>query len=265
MIGNEAVRWQLERHLPRVSLLYGPPSIGKTTLVKHLALYYGIGIYDVFTVGGSLTIDVARNLQRWSATAPFGELRLADVCLDNSSSGAQNALLKVLEEPPPTLRVILRASKPVIDTVRSRCAFYRMSALSNEQVTEVLVGQGWSRARATRAAERSDGRVAQAIAADKNSDEQRESVVAVMRAISLGDRDGFHRAFTVWNERAGDLLATWFTEAVTGQHRVYTPEEIFGMQADRPRLVAMMSALNAVNHARPKLAARSALEPFLSS
>ena len=54
---------------------------------------------------------------------------------------AANSLLKVLEEPPPTVHIILLAENPseLLPTIRSRCATVRLGALPLEEM-EMLVG-----------------------------------------------------------------------------------------------------------------------------
>jgi hypothetical protein len=148
--------------------------------------------------------------------------------------------------------------------VRSRCEFYKLTPLSLQQVADILLGLGLPATRAYKAALVSGGQVSKALAADRTGSEQRASVVAAMKAISLGDRDGFHRAFTIWNEQANELLSTWFIEAISGQHQLFTAEETFGLGADRMRLMAMIAALSKVRSARARLGTRAALEPFLT-
>jgi DNA polymerase-3 subunit delta' len=57
---------------------------------------------------------------------------------------AQNALLKVLEEPPPYCIIILVTPKPglLTATVRSRCRKIAFAPLDSDAVTRILVGLG---------------------------------------------------------------------------------------------------------------------------
>ena len=54
---------------------------------------------------------------------------------------AANSLLKVLEEPPPTVHIVLLAENPgeLLPTIRSRCAIVRLGALPVEEI-ELLLG-----------------------------------------------------------------------------------------------------------------------------
>ena len=53
---------------------------------------------------------------------------------------AANSLLKLLEEPPPFVHLILLTENPgeLLPTIRSRCAFARLGALPPEEIAELL-------------------------------------------------------------------------------------------------------------------------------
>ena len=53
---------------------------------------------------------------------------------------AANSLLKVLEEPPATVHLILLAENPgeLLPTIRSRCAMVRLGALPVEEIEMLL-------------------------------------------------------------------------------------------------------------------------------
>lgn len=55
---------------------------------------------------------------------------------------AANSLLKILEEPPPTVHILLLAENPgeLLPTIRSRCALVRLGALPPEEL-EVLLAE----------------------------------------------------------------------------------------------------------------------------
>jgi DNA polymerase-3 subunit delta' len=54
---------------------------------------------------------------------------------------AANSLLKILEEPPPTVQIFLLAENPgeLLPTIRSRCAQIRLGALPVEEIEMLLV------------------------------------------------------------------------------------------------------------------------------
>ncbi len=59
---------------------------------------------------------------------------------ERMSSGAQNAFLKTLEEPPPNSVIILITSAPdsLLPTIRSRCQMIKFNALSKDLIYEEL-------------------------------------------------------------------------------------------------------------------------------
>ncbi|MBN43058.1 MAG: DNA polymerase III subunit delta' [Alphaproteobacteria bacterium] len=63
---------------------------------------------------------------------------------DEMNTNARNALLKVLEEPPPRTVILLVAHIPsrLLPTIRSRCRALPLQTLNNEQVTKVMARSG---------------------------------------------------------------------------------------------------------------------------
>lgn len=64
---------------------------------------------------------------------------------DAFNAESANALLKTLEEPPSYSLLILLAEDPgsLLPTIRSRCQWLRFAPLSEEDVAELLIEQGW--------------------------------------------------------------------------------------------------------------------------
>ena len=92
---------------------------------------------------GSIKIEQVREVVERAQYRPF-EGRKRVVIIDDAEAlgaGAQNALLKTLEEPPSTAVFVLVSSIPdaLLATVRSRCCRLRFGALQPEQVAEILV------------------------------------------------------------------------------------------------------------------------------
>jgi DNA polymerase-3 subunit delta' len=79
---------------------------------------------------------------------------------------AQNAMLKVLEEPPAGTTIILLTEKPevLLPTTRSRCAMIRFGPLPHDFVTEKLAAAEIDPAEAAFWAAFTDGSIGQAIA-----------------------------------------------------------------------------------------------------
>ncbi len=98
-------------------------------------------------MGKWLGIDEIRNLNLWARYAPVsGEYRVALLGpAERLTPEAANALLKLLEDVPPYLAVVLYAESPdrVIPTVRSRCAL-RFAPSSEESWRAALAQAGYN-------------------------------------------------------------------------------------------------------------------------
>jgi DNA polymerase-3 subunit delta' len=81
---------------------------------------------------------------------------------------AANSLLKLLEEPPPYVHLILLTENPgeLLPTMRSRCAFARLGALPPEEIAELLAIRRpeWSRTDRELIGRLSDGAAGRALA-----------------------------------------------------------------------------------------------------
>ncbi len=93
---------------------------------------------------------------------------------------AQNALLKILEEPPGSAVLILVTDNigSMLTTVRSRCRHLAFGSLSTDEVRLVLTGLGKEPAEAEAAAAASHGSVARALVLDADGLAERESILA---------------------------------------------------------------------------------------
>src|SRR5262245_11504895 len=122
---------------------------------------------------GTIKIDQIRDVVDRANYRPF-EGRRRVVIIDEADAlvvPAQNALLKTLEEPPPSSVFILVTARPdaLLATVRSRCPVLRFLPLEPEEVTAVLARHGRSDKDARAIAAGANGSVAQALEA-RNSD-----------------------------------------------------------------------------------------------
>ena len=83
---------------------------------------------------------------------------------------AANSLLKLLEEPPPFVHLILLTENPgeLLPTIRSRCAFARLGALPPEEIAELLATRRpeWSRTDRELIGRLSDGAAGRALSFD---------------------------------------------------------------------------------------------------
>ena len=176
------LRMVATNRLPQALILAGPSGIGKATLASHLATYLlakpterqpdslavdpqsstarqiaaqahpGLLVIQRRTdeATGKLAKEVAVDDVRKIApflrlTASEGGWRVA--LIDNASAlnrSGQNALLKILEEPPPRTLLILVADRPgvLLPTIHSRCFLLRLPALPDTAIDQLLQ-QAW--------------------------------------------------------------------------------------------------------------------------
>src|SRR5256886_16446915 len=90
-----------------------------------------------------IRVKPMRELEREANFRPFeGAARVFIVeDADTMNDQAANALLKTLEEPPPTSHLILTTSNPtaLLPTIRSRCQTIRFAPIETEKVEQFLI------------------------------------------------------------------------------------------------------------------------------
>ncbi len=115
--------------------------------------------------------DIRAGLNMFHMSAAFGGWRVAIVdSADELNPNGANALLKVIEEPPPRSLILIVAHRPgqVLATIRSRCRRLLLERLSPSQIGDVVGGLGapWNAADPRlrdAAAARADGSVREAL------------------------------------------------------------------------------------------------------
>ncbi len=90
----------------------------------------------------TISVEYARDIPIFlSHTAAEGGWRVVVVDdADKMNSNAQNAILKILEEPPEKSILILTTAEAgkIIPTIHSRCQMIKLNSLSDEVMTELL-------------------------------------------------------------------------------------------------------------------------------
>ena len=129
---------------------------------------------DVRTIApgetGTIAIDVVRAAIEQAGYRPFEGRRRVMIIdqADRLLPPAQNALLKVLEEPPASCQFLLVTARPdmLLDTVRSRCPRLRFGQLAPDDLERVLATvSGWDEEAARASAALAGGSVGRALAA----------------------------------------------------------------------------------------------------
>jgi DNA polymerase-3 subunit delta' len=238
-------------HAPQACLLVGPPSVGRSTVARHVAqwllcaasgpdrpcgqcrgcrLVAADGHPDVCLLEAPLKVDAVRELQRRLALAPveadWHVAVLPDI--DRASAGAANSLLKTLEEPPSGTLLLLTAADAaaVLPTVRSRCQTLSLRPLSRAAASAALQDAGLDRARAQTLARLSGGRLGWAIAAARDPSllegremwlERLETALEADGATRLNLADAWARQKEALAEGFGIWLG-WWRDVLLLQH-----------------------------------------------
>ena len=149
----------------------------------------------------NILVDAVRDLERECNFRPAeGTARV--FLVENAESlneSSSNALLKTLEEAPPTSHLILITSRPagLLPTIRSRCQTVRFAPLSAEELEGYLVRNGKRAGEEARlAAQLASGRPGVALGLNLDAYRaRRDSMLGVVEALAAGgDRARLLRA-----------------------------------------------------------------------
>lgn len=145
--------------------------------------------------------DVRHALELFQHAAGAGGWRICIVdCAEDLNRSGANALLKVMEEPPPRSLFLIVSHRParILPTIRSRSRMLQLDPLSADQVSQAVMALGdpWSSlgSEIAAAAHRAGGSVKQALRyLDKDRFELAESVESLLSRLPLVDWQGVHR------------------------------------------------------------------------
>lgn len=149
----------------------------------------------VVTYKRTILVDAIRDLERnanflpYEAKARFFIVDDADKMNDESS----NALLKTLEEPPPTTHIFLITSRPdsLLATIRSRCQTLRFAPVADEEIEKFLIDErAFTRDEARLAARLSRGSIGRAVSinVEKFRAARQRMLEVIANSIETGDR-----------------------------------------------------------------------------
>lgn len=164
---------RLQEHPPHAILLVAPEGFGKRAVAELVAaslldlsgpdaLRQNAGFHVVEPEKTGVTIDAVRQLQHFAKLKAVGQgvQRVAVVEQAHTMSGeAQNAALKLLEEPPQGMVLLLTAAtdQAMLPTIRSRVQTVHLHQPSRQAVIAHFTSAGHDQAAVDRAALLSGG------------------------------------------------------------------------------------------------------------
>jgi DNA polymerase-3 subunit delta' len=199
-----------------------------------------------------LTVDeVRRTTSFFGMTAGAKGWRIGIIdCADDMNVNAENALLKVLEEPPPQSLFFVIAHQPgrLLPTIRSRCRTLRMTPLVVDDVANILARNNIKASEADRyaIARLSEGSAGRALAiADSGGLDLYREIVALLMTLPRLDIKALHKLADKIARRGADdawttgidLLTAWLQRLVlVGAGGAHQPEIVVGEAAALERL-----------------------------
>ena len=206
--------------------------------------------------------EIRRTVDFFGTTAGEGGWRIAIVDpADDMNASSANALLKILEEPPPRSLFLVIANHPgrLLPTIRSRCRKLTLTPLSAEEVSRALFDLGLAETHKseaiTAAAALSDGSVRRAIRMlELGGVAIARSIESLIRALPSLDLKGVHAlADTVTAKGSDDLwdmAMEFIVEAVNARAQAAIPRSLAAaaawaeLQGEIQSKVGMTEAFN---------------------
>jgi DNA polymerase-3 subunit delta' len=223
-----------------------------------------------FTKKASIRIARARAVIQRANTKPFDSPYHVFIFIDAHAmrEEAQNALLKLVEEPPPHSVVIFTTTNPdgILYTIRSRCQRVRFSPLKPTVVERVLKDYyGVDTRVAKRAAALSQGSINRAAQlAESFDDDERQQAAAVAAGLTVeaeswaigqalmagkgSNREGVARFL--------DELSLVFRDVMAGDPELYVNQELtkqIGGMAKRWDRAALPGVIEKIAQARAEI------------
>ena len=202
LIGNKRICSMVNsmvknRRIPHAILIEGEEGLGKSTLSRYIAKaalcdnenppcdecktchLIDVGSHPDFQVvepdGAQIKVAQIRELRVEAFMSPMSANGRVFVisAAHTMNDSAQNAFLKVLEEPPANVTFILLAKSAslMLETIRSRCVIFSLSPVSFDEpdaISKVMALAGVTNAEAQTLLVSTDGNIGRAVNASKN-------------------------------------------------------------------------------------------------
>ena len=125
-------------------MFFGPDGVGKFILAKKFAeeIEASLDVTIIEPENGLIKVDVIRALSENIMLKPTVSNRRVFIInnADAMNESAQNALLKILEEPPSYAVIILITSnkEKILMTIKSRCTIINFKKLTNDELQSIF-------------------------------------------------------------------------------------------------------------------------------
>lgn len=157
---------------PHASLIVAPAGTGKKTIVRYIAQQIlgseslsSHAYYTEIKPDKSITIEQIRDLNKFMKLKTSGTASIRRVALvleaDNMTTEAQNALLKLLEEPPADTMLIMTAANihNLLPTIQSRVQITQIVQPTKKQTFDFFNDKNLELSNVSRAYSLSGGRI----------------------------------------------------------------------------------------------------------
>lgn len=279
--------------LPPVTLLRSPGSTGKRTVAQHAARAAGVSVVDqmIYPVlqyqdeygraverdfegallfEPDLSIDHVRELRRWSRTVPLASpFKVAIIRLDHerddgtywrASARTLAAMLKILEEPPATVRFVLLTTKQTLPMIASRSVELTAGLLTTDCVAEIIYRiSELSETESKSAAQLGGGRVAPSLAFRADSEASKQAVIDVLTSLAAGDTVALTEKSRIWTDSDTQMLVRWAHERISGRWSCFVGSEASLMSSSAAERVLRVIRASSSSRPRVVLGAVSAL------
>lgn len=258
LVGHQEVTTALSRSLPPVSVITGPPSVGKRLIATYAAMVNDVARVDFIQVP-KLTVEAASRVKQFMQSTPAYKYKFALIDVDDAHESAVNKLLKALEEPPSYARFSLISSAKLPRTLRTRGHKYSVGLLAPTELEKILLSKGLSANEAVKFSHL--GRVDLALEAYADV-ASKTAALNVLQAVELGDYDLFCQSFKAVDDKAAAMILTAWQESAVGKWTLFNPQYL-GEFAKQNVALSLLSRWSNISSARPKLAVRTTLESVM--
>lgn len=151
LYGNEEIKDSIRsiinrtnKDRPHAYLFVGPSGCGKTTLARILANMLKVSKYDYYEYNTANTrgIDTIREISDKAQFSPqIGDIKFYVIDeVHKLTNDAQNAILKLLEDPPDHCYFALATTDPgkLLKTIKTRCTTYEVKPLAAPSIVKLL-------------------------------------------------------------------------------------------------------------------------------